>query len=310
MDPNDSGVAIFLANTYIESGEPEKAVALLRKQWNRCDDSNRKQCRMALAIALYKNGQKSRALKDLDSLLEAEPNDPSPLLASTQLLKDDRLWSELSQKVIVWYEKYPEGSRTLVNVASDLLASNDGQAKSTAERILEVVRQRDPNCVEAMNVLAVLLLQTPGRADESAELYRRLLELEPDHVIAMNNLAWILSEEQDKPQEALILAQKGLKINPEYIDLLDTRGVIYYRLGEYDKAVQDFTRCIQLYSSTAPAKISTRFHLARTYAKLEQNNEAIEQLTQALELQSRIDGLTPSDVDEARRLLKHLQEDR
>ena len=310
MDPNDSGVAIFLANTYIESGEPEKAVALLRKQWNRCDDSNRKQCRMALAVALYKNGQKSRALKDLDSLLEAEPNDPSPLLASTQLLKDDRLWSELNQKVIAWYEKYPEGSRTLVDVASDLLASNDGQAKSTAERILEVVRQKDPNCVEAMNVLAVLLLQTPGRADESAELYRRLLELEPDHVIAMNNLAWILSEEQDKPQEALVLAQKGLKINPEYIDLLDTRGVIYYRLGEYDKAVQDFTRCIQLYSSTTPAKISTRFHLARTYAKLEQNNEAIEQLTQALESQGRINGLTPSDVDEARRLLKRLQEDR
>ncbi len=310
MDPNDSDVAIFLANTYIEAGEPDKAVALLRKQYNRCDDSNRKRCRIALTIAMYKNGDKSRALKELDSMLEAEPNDPSPLLASAQLLKDDRLWSELSRKVTGWYEKKPEGSRTLVNVASDLLAISDDQAKKTAESILQLVRQKDPNCVEAMNVLAVLLLQTPGRADESAELYRRLLELEPNHVIAMNNLAWILSEEQGEHQEALQLAQRGLDINPEYIDLLDTRGVIYYRLGEYDKAVQDFTRCVELYSNTNPAKVSTRFHLAKAYAELDKRTEAIEQLTQALESQSRIGGLSPSDIDEARRLLQRLQEGR
>lgn len=310
MDPNDSGVAIFLANTYIEAGEPDKAVALLRKQIARCDDSNRRQCQIALAIAMYKNGNKSRALKDLDSLLDAEPDDPGPLLAKTRLLKDDRLWDELNREVLNWYETHPESSRTLVTIASDLLANNDSQAKKTAENILETVRQNDPACVEAMDVLAMLLLQTPGRADEAAEMYHRLLELEPNHVIAMNNFAWILSEEQGKPQEALEWAEKGLKINPEYSDLLDTRGVIYYRLGEYRKAVQDFTRCLQLYSSTAPAGVSTRFHLARAYAKLEQTKEAIVQLNQALDLQNQIGGLTPSDLDEARRLLKSLQEGR
>ena len=310
MDPNDSGVAVFLANTYVEAGEPEKAVALMRNQLTRGDDSNRRQCQIALAIAQYKNGNKSRALKALDSLLEMEPNDPGPLLARTRLLKDDRLWSELNQTVLDWYEKHPQDSHTLVSIASDLLTSDDGRAKETVESILQRVLQKDPNSIEAMDVLAVLLLQTPGRADDSAELYRRLIELRPDHIIAMNNLAWILSEEQDKPHEALELTQRGLKINPEYSDLLDTRGVVYYRLGEYTKAVQDFTRCLQLYASTTPESVSARFHLARAYAKLEQNNEAIEQVNQALDFQSRIGGLSPADLDEARRLLKHLKEGR
>ena len=310
MDPNDSAVAVFLANTYVETGEPQKAVTLMRHQLNRCDESNRRPCRIAYAIALYKNGNTNKALKELDSLLEEEPNDPDPLLAQTQLLKEDRLWGELTRQVTHWYEKHPQGSQALVTIASDLMVSEDRQAKKTAESLLQAVRQKEPNSVGALNVLAVLLLQTPGRVDESAELYRRLLELDPNHVIAMNNLAWILSEEQGKPLEALTFAQRGLEINPDYSDLLDTRGVIYYRLGEYDKAIQDFTRCIQLYSNTAPASISTRFHLARAYAKLEQSNEAIEQLNHALNLQSRIGGLPQADLDEARRLLKNLQEGR
>ena len=84
----------------------------------------------------------------------------------------------------------------------------------------------------------------------------------------------------------------------------------YTRLGEYDKAVEDFTRAIQLYSNTSPACVSTRFHLAKAYAKLNQTTEAIEQLEQFLDLHNRVGGLEPADVDEARRLLKQLQEGR
>jgi tetratricopeptide (TPR) repeat protein len=310
MDPNDSRVAVFLANTYIEAGEPVKAVDLMAEQLTRCDDASRRQCQVTLAVALYKDGDKNRALKQLDTLLEAEPNDPGPLLTRARLLGDDRLWSEIQQEAVNWYEKHPQESRVLVAIANDVLAKDDGQAKETAEGILQTVLQKDPDCVEAMDALALLLLQAPGRADESARLYQRVLELRPNHVIAMNNLAWLLSEEQGKPQEALEWARKGLNINPEYADLLDTRGVTYYRLGEHEKAIQDFARCMRLYPTTAPAAVGTRFHLARAYARLEQHNDAIQQLKQALELQSRIGGLSPADLDEARHLLKQLQEGR
>jgi tetratricopeptide (TPR) repeat protein len=307
LDPNDVDAAVLLANTYIRAGEPKKAEVLLRKQLTTCDVSNRKRCEIALAVALYKNGNKGKAEKDLDSLLESEPNDPSPLLAHVQLLRDDQLWNRLSRKVIDWYEKHPADSGTPVTVARDLIAIEDSQAKKAAEDVLRTILENSPDSVEAIGALAILL-ETTGRSEESAELYQRLLELKPDNLLAINNLAWIMCEVQGKHQQSLELAQRGLEMAPNYVDLIDTRGVVYYRLGEFDKAIQDFSTCIKLYPSTAPAAIATRFHAARVLVELGQKDSAIEHLTQALDLESRIGGLSTADLAEAQRLLKRLEE--
>ena len=96
--------------------------------------------------------------------------------------------------------------------------------------------------------------------------------------------------------------------SPNYIDLIDTRGVAYYRLGEFNKAVEDFTTCIKLYIDGTPPAISSRFHLARTFDKLGQKYKAVEHLKQALDMNSKVGGLSDTDLKEAKLLLKQLQE--
>jgi tetratricopeptide (TPR) repeat protein len=161
-----------------------------------------------------------------------------------------------------------------------------------------------------MFYLAVLL-QTSGRSEEALELYQRVLELQPDNRIVINNLAWLMCEDKGMLQEALQLAQKGLKIHSSYIDLIDTRGTIYYKMGEFDKAMEDFTACISLYPTGRPALVGSHIHLAKTFAKLGQNDKAVEHLNQAFALnqalkpEKRIGG---SEMNEAQLLLKQLQE--
>jgi len=307
MDPNDLSIAILMAETYIKAGDPERAVNLLREQLTACDASTRRKCVVALAVALYKSGDKEQAQKEFDSLLESEPDDPGPLLAHVQLLKDDEAWSVLSRMVIDWYGKHPQDSHTPVNIAKGLMVIEDNKARVTAEEILRLILKGDPDCSEAMGILAILL-QIKGRPEESAPLYRRLLELESDNVIAINNLAWIMSEVQGEHQQALELAQKGMEMAPNYYDLIDTRGVIYYRLGQYDKAVADFMECIKLYPGITPASIGTRFYLARVFADLGEKDKAIKYLNEALELEGQIGGLSTADLAEAKSLLKQLQE--
>jgi tetratricopeptide (TPR) repeat protein len=307
LDPGDLSVAVLMANTYIKADEPDKAVNLLREQLSVCGVSVRGKCKTALAVALYKSGNKTEAQKEFDSLLESEPNDPGPLLAQVQLLKDDKAWSELSRKVVEWYAKHQQDSRTTVSVARDLMLVEDSQARKTAEDILRMMLKDNSDSIEAMSVLAILF-QISGRPGESSTLYQRILELEPDNIISMNNLAWILSEVQGKHQEALNLAQRGLKIAPNYYDLIDTRGVIYYRLGEFDKAIRDFNECIKLYPDITPSSIGTRFYLARAFAELGQKGKAIQYLKEALELNSPNGGLSTADLAEAQSLLKKLQE--
>jgi tetratricopeptide (TPR) repeat protein len=307
LDPNDLDAVLLMADTYIMAGEPKKAVDLLTEQLTVCDVSERRKCDNALAVAIYKSGDKTAAQKEFDSLLESEPNDPEPLLAQVQLLKEDKDWSRLCEKVVDWYGKHPGDNNTPISVARSLMQIDDSQARKTAEELFRMVIKDNSDSTKAMMDLAILL-QIGGRSAESAQLYERVLELEPDNVIAINNLAWIISEIQGKPKEALELALRGSKIDPNYCDLIDTRGVIYYRLGEFDKAVRDFNECIKLYPSITPSSIGTRFYLARALAKLGQKDKAIRYLKEALELNNQKGGLSMADLAEAQSLLKQVQE--
>jgi tetratricopeptide (TPR) repeat protein len=308
---NNTDAALLLAKIYIAVGEPEKAVNLLEAQLLfHTGMSSERKINVLLAVALHKKGNKVDAQKIFDSLLQSEPNDPVPLIALVRLLKDDRLWNELSQKTSNWCKEHPEDSQTPVFIAGSLVATNDNQAKKAAEDILRMVLKNESDSIEAMILLATLL-QTSDRSDESTPLYRRVLELQPDNLVVINNLAWLLCENQGKPQEALELAQRGLNISPNYIDLIDTRGVVYYQLGEFNKAVEDFTTCIRLYPIRTPAAIVSRLHLAKAFAKLGQKDKAVEHLyqvldmNQALEPEKRIGG---SDMEDAQTLLIQLQE--
>ena len=305
--PDDVDIALLLARTYIEIGETEKPVTLLRKQLDMCDASVRRRYEIALAVVLYKNGNKEEAQKIFDSLYQSAPDDPRPLIAQVQLLKDDKLFSQLNQMVSHWCQNHPKDTYTPVAIAADLTATEDSQAKKIAEDLFRRILANDPNSLPAMNALA-MLLQMTGRPEEAAVLYERILKLQPDSVIVINNLAWIMCEEQGKHQQALELAQRGLEIAPNYVDLIDTRGVAYYRLGQFDKAIQDFTKCLKLYPKGTPAAAATYLHLARALDGLGQKDEAIENLKKALELNAETGGLSTADTAETQRLLDELSQ--
>ncbi|MBW7992481.1 MAG: tetratricopeptide repeat protein [Planctomycetes bacterium] len=274
--PNNIETTSLLAQIYVKSGEPEKAVNLLEAQLAyRVGTPEERMIKIDLAVALYMNGNKANAQKEFASLIQSE--------------KD---------------------SLTLIKIAWNLALINDGQAQNKAEDILRMVLRKESDSIGAMTALA-MLLQTNGRSEESAPFYRRVLELQPENLKVINNLAWLMCEDKGMLQDALQLAQKGLNIDPNYTDLIDTRGVIYYQLGEFNKAVEDFTTCIRRYPTEKPAAIGSHIYLAKAFAKLGQKNKAVEHLYQALDMNQALEPerrIGGSDMDDAQTLLKQLQE--
>ncbi len=305
LEPNDTDVIISLADAYVTVGEYDNAVNLLGKQPASADASQKRRIKLALAMAMYKNGSKTESEEILRELRESEPNDPRPLLAQIRLLKDDKLWSQLREKTAAWCEEHPGETGTTIFIVDELAGVKDNEGKQIAEELLRCVLNRDANSTVLTNRLGVLL-QTSGRSAEAAKLYERVLELQADNLIAINNLAWILCEEQGRPKEAIELAERGLAKAPDYVDLIDTRGMAYYRLRQYDKAVQDFKKCVRLYPSQVPAIVTSYFHLGRCLADLGEKAQAIEQLNKALELNKELGGLGNADIAEAHRLLVQL----
>jgi tetratricopeptide (TPR) repeat protein len=286
---------------------------------------------MVLAAALYKDGKREDAKVLFNALMQAEPDDPMPVVTLAQLFGQEKRWSELNQLVTQWRRAHPDDTVTTGALAGALTRTGDKEAMQMAEDLLRVMLERNPKSLPSLMLLATLM-QSSGRNEESVALNRRVLETDPNNVVALNNLAWVLCEYQGQCEEALQLAEKGLKIMPEYADLIDTRGTAHYRLRHLDQAVRDYARCIELYPANLPAVATSRFNLARAHAELGGSRteaqqqlvqvidlcktysekgataEAKKLLRQVLDLQSRTGVLSPEKATEAQLLLDQLSQ--
>ncbi len=308
MEPNDSEMAVYLAEAYIDAGEHGQAMTLLKSQLDMQNTpAAERRLKIALAAATYKLGNRDDAEKTLDALQQSLPDDPLPLLAKIRLLKSDKMWSRINQTVTSWCQSHPNDVNVPLVVANELVVGQGDEPKKIAEDLLGRILQQNPDSRGAIYSLA-MLFQSTGRSTDAAKLYQRVLLLDPNNVVVMNNLAWILCEDQNQYQQALELAEKGLAKEPNYVDQLDTRGVVYYRLGRFERAVEDFSRCVTLYPERSQSLVASYFHLARALAKLGRTTQATENLKKALDLNNSVGGLTASDLTEARQLLEKLSE--
>lgn len=263
-----------------------------------------------LATALYRSGDKEKARSIIKARMETEPNNPAALTAMAALLALDGRWSDVADEVTSWLSKHPDDGSVVSSVALTLVAVGNPEGLKVAENLATAAVEHNPKSIAAISVLAMLTQQT-GRNEQAAALNRKILELDPNSIMALNNLAWILCEDDNQYKEALELANKGLKVAPNYADLLDTRGVVLYRLGQFENAAADFSQCVLLYPANARPLASAYFHLARAYDKLGNASQAQQSLKQAIDLHDRATAsqkpLSPADLSEANALLEKLK---
>ena len=304
-EPDNSRILFELARIYISIDQPDKAETLLKNFLANCKGQECRNADMILAVALYKNNNKIEAKRKFNLLYEGNADDSKVFLAEAKMLVDGHEWDQLWHRINDWLQQNPDDISTFIVLARKLIATKNDIALDITEKLLRKILERNVECIEAMSLLA-MILQVNNRPVEAAKLYEKIIEIQPDTYVAINNLAWIMCEEQGKYQQALELVQKGLRKVPDYIDLVDTRGVIYYRLGEHKKAVRDFTRCVNLYPKNSSSLVSSHFHLARVLVALGQDNNAIQNLRKTLDLSKEIGGLSSDELAEVQRLLVKL----
>jgi tetratricopeptide (TPR) repeat protein len=307
QDPGDVGTAVQLANAYTAGGQGSSAVEALERLVASCSEGDRKRADIALATGLYANGLAERAKEEFDALYAEYPRDGTLLIGETEALVKSADIKLLNERILHWLGRNPDDTETMLAVAGKL-ATDDGMAARTiAESLSRQMLLRDADCARAMEMLA-MLLQSSGRTNEAAEVYTRLLKKEKNNVVAINNLAWILCEAEHRYAQALELAKRGLEESPDYADLIDTCGVIYFRLGEHKEAVESLSQCIKMYPENSQALVASRFHLARALAALGEEKGAIENLKLSLDLHDKVGGLSQSEVAEADSLRRALLE--
>jgi serine/threonine protein kinase/WD40 repeat protein len=174
----------------------------------------------------------------------------------------------------------PGGSRLAVNTADGLVHVWN----------LRCIRQR----LAAMNLdwdLPPLPAPPQGDADAPVRLdmdlgelapvrlsladNRRTLKTNPNDAVACNNLAWIYATgpaDLRNPEEALRLARNAVGLAPNKHEYLNTLGVAYYRLGQWEEAVAALQDAVKANGGKATA--FDLFFLAMCHQDLGQRENA------------------------------------
>ena len=297
----DLNAAVDLARAYANAKKYDKAIKLLEDKSKIAKGAALHRIQAVLAAVLYDSGRKQQAIDKFNALYDVQPDDPTVLLVHVDVLIRDAAWPQLTDLAVGWCTKNPDKTTVIGSIIKGMVSSKDSASAKAAEDLLRKIIEANPECLDAVESLA-LLMHMNGSFTEAIQLYRKVIDLDPERLIAVNNLAWHLCEVENKPHEAKAIADAGLALNPNYVDLIDTRGMIRFRLNDFAGAAADFQKCIELYTEKAPGRSGSHFHLAKALIKLGLEPEALIHLKEAIK---PVD-LPPAHLFEAEKLLKEL----
>ena len=118
-----------------------------------------------------------------------------------------------------------------------------GDLRAATQRF-EQALSHDPNCLWALNELAILR-NTEGRLSEAGELLSRARRLHPDYAPAWNNAAVIAAREAH-PREAARLLRRSLRLAPRSAASWNNQAAVLTVLGEHHSARSALNRALRI----------------------------------------------------------------
>jgi tetratricopeptide (TPR) repeat protein len=82
--------------------------------------------------------------------------------------------------------------------------------------------------------------------DEAVAVFEELLVVDPNFHAALNYLGYMLADKGERLQYAMDLITRAVKLSPDKAAYLDSYGWVYFRLGDYDKALHYLKKAAKL----------------------------------------------------------------
>jgi tetratricopeptide (TPR) repeat protein len=88
--------------------------------------------------------------------------------------------------------------------------------------------------------------QTSTLIKKAAEKFRQDIEGDPEDPQGYNQFAWLIGNTEGNYEEALKFSLRSLELAPDRAGYLDTLGRCYYALGDYENAIRNQARAVEL----------------------------------------------------------------
>ncbi|CAF25819.1 tetratricopeptide repeat protein [Bartonella quintana] len=241
--PENDATMFQLANISAKLNDPNQAIKLYRSLPS--NSPYYKDGQLRLAFILANNNNQNEAIKLLTSLKKKSPNDPHILIALAAFYMQDN--------------KFVEAIKILDRAIAQITKF-----------------QRDDWKLFYQRGIAFERLQQWPKAEIDL---RKALEFFPDQPQVLNYLGYSLIERDQKLEESLHMLQKASALQPQNSHILDSLGWAYYKLKQYNQAVQILENAVKL----QPEDPTLNDHLGDAYWQVGRKREAIFQWNHAVD---------------------------
>jgi tetratricopeptide (TPR) repeat protein len=293
VSPNQNSVREKLAYSYLQSEQRVKAIEVLEAMIKR--NPAQAYAYEMLGKIYEDEKQYDRAVVNYEQALLLNPNQPGSYermaeIFASQLKKPEKAIEVLNEA----RRRFPDLPGFAYLLARTL---------SMAKRHTEALAAFDMTRLEAEQNQETLLnggfyfewgaaAEQAGEIEKSVELFRKCLKIEdrPEVIAqAANYLGYMWVDRNENLEEAGQLIQRALSLAPNNGAYLDSLGWYYFRVGKFDKALIELLRAVE---NTEPPDATVFDHLAETYAKLKNEQQAINFWQKALALEPGNDKIT------------------
>lgn len=270
VQPNsDQAALLLLQATDVEGGgNVDQGIEVLRQVLKAPGSERLVSARLALARLLVRKGDFKAADRLIEEARLLDSDNPAVVQTRLRWYRDQSQWDAIAALAGDRFNQRPD-DMTSLQMAGLMLAQSDVPKQQEAGvALLRRLIERHPEDATGYSALA-LVVHTAGNVEEARKLYERSATLDPRNFNVLNNLTWITCEQAKDPAAARPWGEKALAAAPNDPHVLDTWGVLQYRLGNLEESRAALERCINAPGTPPGTRVTAMFHLARTLEKLD-----------------------------------------
>lgn len=313
--PYNEQAVVTLAHTLAMTGNTAGAIRELTSFLIRKEGAKALEARLVLARLYLSSKDMNAADRLIGEALSIASDDPRPVQARISWYAAVDQWDKVYPLAEAFSAKHPEDVAVKLSAARLMGSSSQPVHQEEAIKLLASTSKTGPAGAYVWGELALAHYRS-GKIAEARDAFEKALEAEPGHAGLTNNLAWIICEDQKDPAGAQKLIAECLKVDAgtsDYASLLDTSGVVEYRLalvapsaGHMQQSQKALEACLGHPGATDATKASAAFHLGRTLSDVD-TNKSRQILEAVLNDPAQKALLSVSDQEEAAQLLQRLQ---
>ncbi len=294
LERNDPAADLNIALIFLEQKLPDDAIRLLRPLLSvpRCQERARYFIAMALeekgdlkAAALeyqlvdhnsefftqaqirnaylnFQMGKKAQARQIINDLLVQAPKQEEVYLTNSYFYEEDNQW----------------------DLAIHALKAGLGKVERPQE----------------IHFRLAVLYEKQNNRPESIQEIKKVLELDPNNADAQNFLGYSYAEAGVNLDEAEKLIREALKSKPNSGHIIDSLGWVYYKKGQYDKAVTELEKAHRI----MPQDGTVAEHLGDAYFQVRRYRDALRLYRRALGLENANAGALRKKITDTELVLK------